>query len=146
MADDGGIGRLKKRLAAIPAQVRGAAQPALLKQADAMAATMRALAPEDSGDLKASIEVTPGGSVTPAYSQPGGAMTVDSNAVAVTVGNEEVRYPHLVEYGHGNGLHGTTVPAHPFFWPAVRLHQRKAKQAIKRAVGKAVRENWGKGS
>ncbi len=144
MADDGGIGRLRKRLAAIPKQVQGAAQPALLKQANAMAATMRGFAPVDSGDLRDSITVTPGGSATPGYSQPGGSMTVGTNAVAVTVGGEDVRYPHLVEYGHGNGFNGSTVPAHPFFWPAVRLHNKKAKAAIKRAVGKAVRENWGK--
>ena len=144
MADDGGIGRLRKRLAAIPKQVQKATQPALMKQAEAMAASMRGLAPFESGDLRNSIEVTPGGAATPPYSQPGGSMTVGSNAVAITVGNADVRYGHLVEYGHGNGFNGSTVPPKPFFWPAVRLHQKKAKAAIKRAVGKAVRENWGK--
>lgn len=144
MADDGGIGRLRKRLAAIPKQVQAAAQPALLKQANAMAATMCGFAPVDSGDLRDSIEVTPGGSATPPYSQPGGSMTVGTNAVAVTAGNTDVRYAHLVEYGHGNGFNGSAVPAKPFFWPAVRLHNKKAKAAIKRAVGKAVREKWGK--
>jgi len=140
MADDGGIGRLRKRLAAIPAQVKAATQPALLKQAEAMATTMRALAPEDSGDLKDSITVTPAGQSTPAYSQPGGSLVVPENTVAVTVGDADVRYPHLIE-------HGTTkMHAQPYFWPSVRLHRKKAQAAIKRAVGKAVRENWGKGS
>ncbi|HEV7285919.1 MAG TPA: HK97-gp10 family putative phage morphogenesis protein [Kaistia sp.] len=138
MADDGGIGRLRKRLAAIPAQVKAATQPALLKQAEAMATTMRALAPEDSGDLKDSITVTPAGQSTPAYSQPGGSLVVPENAVAVTVGDADVRYPHLIE-------HGTTkMHAQPYFWPSVRLHRKKAQAAIKRAIGKAVRENWGK--
>ena len=56
---------------------------------------------------------------------------------AVTVGDHTVRYGHLVEYG--------TKKAHarPFFWPAVRLHNKKAKAAIKRAIGKAVRETRG---
>jgi HK97 gp10 family phage protein len=138
LADDGGIGRLRKRLAAIPAQVKAATQPALLKQAEAMATTMRALAPEDSGDLKDSITVTPAGQSTPAYSQPGGSLVVPENAVAVTVGDADVRYPHLIE-------HGTTkMHAQPYFWPSVRLHRKKAQAAIKRAIGKAVRENWGK--
>ena len=144
MADDGGIGRLRRRLAAIPAQVKAATQPALLKQANAMATTIRSFAPDDPAtsapDLKSSIAITPAGQSTPPYSQPGGSMVVPENAVAITVGNSEVRYPHLQEYGT------THHHAQPFFWPAVRLHNKKARAAIKRAVGKAVRENWGKGS
>ena len=138
MADDGGIGRLQRRLRAIPLEVRKAAQPAVTKQAENMAATMRQLVPVDSGDLKDSIEVTPGGKATPAYSQPGGQMTVPENAAAITVGNHAVRYGHLVEYGT------TEAPAHPFFWPSVRLLNKKAKAAIKRAISTAVRKNWGK--
>lgn len=140
MANDGGIGRLKKRLAAIPANVKAAVQPALLKQAEAMATTMRQLAPEDEGDLKESVTVTQAGERTPPYSQPGGSMTVPENAVAVTVGDKQTRYPHLVEYGTKK------MQAQPFFWPSVRLHNKKSKQAIKRSVAAAVRKNWGKGS
>lgn len=143
MADDGGIGRLKARLAAIPREVKEAVQPALLKQANAMAGTMRQFAPDDpetsAPDLKSSIEVTPAGQQTPAYSQPGGSMTVPDSAVAITVGNADVRYPHLQEYGTSKHQ------AQPFFWPAVRLHRKKAATAIKGAVGRAVRKNWGKG-
>jgi HK97 gp10 family phage protein len=142
MSDDGGITRLRNRLRAIPSKVKGAVQPALLKQANAMADTMRTLAPDDPAtgepDLVTSIEVTPAGQSTPPYSQPGGKRLVPENAVAITVGNDMVRYPHLVEYG------SKKAPAQPFFWPAFRLHQKKATAAIKRAVGKAVRENWGK--
>jgi HK97 gp10 family phage protein len=123
---------------AIPKDVKDALQPALLKQATAVADTMRSLAPVDSGDLRDSIEVTPAGKSTPPYSQPGGMMTVPENAVAITAGNEEVRYPHLVEYG--------TAKAHaqPFFWPGYRLNRTKAKRALKRAASAAVRKTWGK--
>jgi HK97 gp10 family phage protein len=144
MPDDGGLSRLQHRLAAIPKAVKDAAQPALLKQANAMAATMRTLAPDDPAtgapDLRTSIAVTPGGQATPPYSQPGGSMVVPENAVAVTVGNTDVRYPHLVEFGTSKAA------AQPFFWPAVRLHQRKAQRAIKTGIRKAVRQNWGGGS
>lgn len=140
MADDGGVSKLQRRLAAIPRDVQAAVQPAVLKQANEMAATMRRLVPVDSGNLQKSIHVTPGGSATPAYSQPGGSMVVSSNAAAVTVGDTDVRYGHLVEYGHGNGFNGSTVPAHPFFWPAVRLHNKKAKRAIKSAISRAIRK------
>lgn len=138
MADDGGIGRLRRRLAEMRTNINEATQPALQKQATAMAETMRQLAPEDTGDLRDSIEVTPGGKVTPPYSQPGGMMTVPENAVAITVGNEDVRYPHLQEYGTRK------MQANPFFWPSVRLHDKKSRQAIKRSIGAAVRKNWGK--
>lgn len=136
--DDGGIGRLQRRLAAIPTAVKEAVQPALLKQGEAMANTMRQFVPVDTGDTRESITVTPAGRSTPAYSQPGGSMVVPENAVAVTVGDQEVRTAHLVEYGTEK------APAQPFFWPAVRLHNKKATSAIKRAVGTAVRKNWGK--
>lgn len=143
MSSDGGIGRLQRRLAAIPGVVRKAVKPALMKQGNAMAATMRQLAPDDPAtgepDLKTSIEVTGPGEQTPAYSQPGGSMTVPENAVAITVGNTDVRYPHLVEYGT------LETPAQPFFWPTVRFHRKKTEASIKRAVGTAVRKNWGRG-
>lgn len=145
MSDDGGIDRFNRRMAAIPKAIREAVQPALLKQAEAMATTMRSLVPIDKGDLRDSIEVTAPGQSTPPYSQPGGMMTVPENAVAITVGNEDVRYGHLVEYGHAKGFNGSVVPPHPFFWPSVRMHNTKAKAALKRAISKAVRNNWGEG-
>lgn len=140
MTDDGGISRLKRRLAAIPKDVKEAVQPSLNRQAGQMAATMRGFAPVDSGDMKDSIEVTQAGGQTPAYSQPGGSMTVPENAVAITVGNSEVRYGHLVEYGT------VQANAQPFFWPAVRLHRQRAQKAIKSAVSRSVKKHWGKGS
>lgn len=146
MADDGGIGRLKRRMAAIPKAVRAAVEPELLKQAEAMAGTMRQLVPVDDGDLRDSIAVTGPGKVTPPYSQPGGMMLVPENAVVVTVGNEDVRYGHLVEYGHAGGFGGSVVPPHGFFWPSVRLHNKRATAALKRSIRKAVRANWGGGA
>lgn len=140
MANDGGISRLKRRMAAIPDEVKKAVQPTLNRQANDMAKSMRSLVPVDDGDLKESIAVTPAGQQTPSYSQPGGSMVVPETAVAITVGNTDVRYGHLVEYG--------TKKAHaqPFFWPSVRLHRKKAQQAAKRAIGRAVKKHWGKGS
>lgn len=144
MADDGGIARLQRRMAAIPEEIRKDAGKSVVKQANKMAGTMEALVPVDDGDLKESIKVTGPGQRTPAYSQPGGSMVVPENAAAITVGNEDVRYGHLVEYGHKNGLHGTVVPPHPFFWPAVRLEGKKARRNIKSAVSRTVKKHWGK--
>lgn len=134
MADQ--LARLNARMKAIPKNVREAVQPALKASGDELAGRMRQLAPEDTGDLKDSIAVTPAGQATPPYSQPGGSRVVPENAVMVTVGNSDVRYPHLVEYGTAN------APAQPFFWPAFRLSKKRITNRIKRAIGKSVREGW----
>lgn len=128
--------RLQRRMNAIPQAVRDAVTPALVKSGEELVARMRALAPEDTGALKASITATPPGGTTPAYSQPGGATTAGPNQVLVTAGNEHVRYPHLVEYGAAH------APAQPFFWPAYRLTKKRIANRVKRAIGKAVREEW----
>lgn len=65
-------------------------------------------------------------------------MVVPDNAVAITVGGTDVRYPHLVEYGTSN------TPAQPFFWPAYRLLKKRIRNRIKRSISKAVREEWRK--
>lgn len=144
MADDGGLSKLQRRLARIPAEVKKAVEPALLKQAHEMADTMERFAPKKSGDLAGSIAVTGPGRQTPAYSQPGGSMVVPENAVAITVGDQDVRYAHLVEYGHkASGFSSVDVPAQPFFWPAVRLHQKRARNVIRSAVTRAVKKSGG---
>lgn len=134
MADDGGLSKFQKRVKAIPEAVRLAVRPATLKGAEEIAATMRNLAPEDTGALKASIVVTGPGETTPPYSQPGGAMEVPENAAAVTAGNTAVRYAHLVEFGTKE------AQAQPFFWPGFRLARKRALGRVKRAIGKAVKE------
>lgn len=140
MADDGGLARFQRRMRAVPEAARRAVVPALEKSADEIAAVMRATVPVDDGDLKESIKVTGPGLSTPPYSQPGGSMVVPELTAAITAGNADVRYAHLVEYGHGNGFGGSTVPPHPFFWPSFRLTRKRALNRIKRAVGKAIRE------
>lgn len=130
------LDRLRKRLDAIPKTVREAVAPALNRSGDELAGRMKQIVPVESGDLRQSIEVTPGGSSTPPYSQPGGSMIVPENAVAVTVGNSKVRYGHLVEYG--------TLHAHaqPFFWVSVRLLRKRITNRVKRSISKAVKDGW----
>lgn len=128
------LDRLSKRLEAIPRAVLAAVGPALAKSGDELSSRIKQLAPEDSGALKDSVAVTLPGESTPAYSQPGGSRVAAENQVLVTVGNKDVRYPHLVEYGTAN------TPAQPYFWPAYRLTKKRIANRIKRAVRKAVRE------
>lgn len=125
---------------AIPRAARQAVQPALVKAAEGVADLQRALAPEKTGKLKASIRVTGPGEATPAYSQPGGSMVAPPNAALITVGNTDVRYAHLVEYGHGGGFNGSTVPPNAFFWPGFRLGRNDAANAVRAAIRKAIKE------
>jgi HK97 gp10 family phage protein len=132
--------RLEARMEAIPKAVREAVKPALEKSGLELVGAMKALAERsrDSGDLIDSIQMTPGGHSTPPYSQPGGSMVVPDNSVAITVGDARTRYGHILEYG------STRTVAQPFFWPAVRLLRKRATTRIKRAISKAVKENWNK--
>jgi HK97 gp10 family phage protein len=128
-----GIASFQKRMQAIPKAVREGVRLPLIEAADVVAEAMRDLAPVDQGDLRSSIQVTGPLESTPPYSQPGGSSVVPENTAAVTVGNSNVRYPHLLEYGT------TKAPAHPFFWSGFRLTRGKAAQIIKRGIVKAVR-------
>lgn len=130
------LDRMNRRFAAVLRNVREVVEPAVVKGAEEIAATQRQLAPEDTGDLKASIAVTPPGQTTPAYSQPGGSRVAKDGEAIVTAGNVAVRYPHLVEYGTAN------APAQPFFWPGFRLNRTRAQNRIKRSIRRAVREGW----
>jgi HK97 gp10 family phage protein len=134
MADDGGLGSFQRRMRAMVTAGKAAAAPALLQGGYEVAQAIEALAPEDEGDLKGSIAVTPAGDITPPYSQPGGSHIVPENQVAITAGNSDVRYPHLQEYGTSHH------PAQPFFWPGFRLARKRAENRIKRVLAKAIRE------
>lgn len=119
-----------------------------LKAANEMVVTAKAYAPFDDGDLRDSIVVTPGGQMTPAYSQPGGSQMVPENAALVTAGNSAVRYPHLVEYGTRPHINqgkfpGTQHPgtaAQPYFWPAFRMLRRRFRARMTRAINKSIKK------
>lgn len=133
MRDASGRARVDRMLSGATLAALAEVQPALLRAGNRIANTMRQLAPEDTGDLKNSIAVTPAGQSTPPYSQPGGESVVPANQVAITAGNTEVRYAHLAEFGTAK------APAQPFFWPGFRLERRRATNAIRRSIAKAVR-------
>lgn len=125
--------RLERQLEAFPKEIIEQLEPALIKGAEEVAATMRLLVPEDEGDLKDSIAVTPPKQTTPAYAEGGGKRTALPNQALVTVGNEIVRHGHLQEFG--------TVKheAQPFMRPATRIAKPKAMRRISRAIGEAIR-------
>jgi HK97 gp10 family phage protein len=132
------IQRLMRRLEGIPDAIKQDVQAAVVKSADEVADVQRRLAESsrDTGALIDSIEVTMPGGANPPYSQPGGSRTAHELEAIVTVGNGDVRYPHLVEYGTA------TAQAQPFFWPAVRSLQKRITNRLNRTSRKAIREYW----
>jgi HK97 gp10 family phage protein len=129
-----GLASFQRRMRAIPEAARDGVKPSLIQAADMVADAIRDLAPVDEGDLRASIAVTGPMENTPPYSQPGGSGFVPDNMAAVTVGNTNVRYAHLVEYGTSHS------PAQPFFWPGFRLTRKRALISIKAGIGRAIRK------
>lgn len=136
MARSAQLEKFKRRLDAIPGAVKDAVKPSLEKSGTELVAKMQRAVPVDTGALRDSLTMTPGGQATPAYSQPGGAQIVPENAVVVTAGNTAVRYAHLVEYGT------TKAAAKPYFWPSFRALKDKIKRRTKTAIRDAVRKEW----
>ncbi len=136
MAGDNGLAATLAAFERARLAAREAVLPALLKSAEELADGMRAMAPVDSGKLKESIAVTGPGQTTPPYSQPGGNRTMGETEVAVTAGNADVRYAHLVEAGAAH------AEAQPYFWPVYWLLRKRIEARTNRTVKKAIREAW----
>ena len=113
--------RLNKRFAAVSQAVRDAVRPALEKSADQLVAAARHLVPEDQGDLKDSIRKEAG---------------EHELQVAVKAGDGDAFYARWVEFGTSE------QEAQPFFFPAYRLNKKPIEARIKRAVTKAIKDEW----
>ncbi|KAB0679524.1 HK97-gp10 family putative phage morphogenesis protein [Aureimonas leprariae] len=117
------LARLNARFAAVSRAARDAVKPSLDQGADQLVAAARHLVPTDDGTLKDSIRVEAG---------------EHELELLVVAGGGPAFYAVHVE-------HGTTqAAAQPFFFPAWRLNKKQIQARIKRAIGKAVRDTWGK--
>lgn len=124
----------RKLTRTIPERVRRRTRAAMEKGAEEIVAMARALVPEDSGDLKASIGWTWGAA-------PRGAMTIAESSpadggerITIYAGNDQAFYARFVEFGT------QTMPPHPFFFPSYRTLKRRVKSRITREMKKAIRE------
>lgn len=120
MARNRDLVALDKAFKAIPREVRDKVRPAVQVGADEIVARAKYLAPEETGELAASIHTEPG--------------PVDL-AVTVVVDDEAALFQ---EYGTA------TNSQHRFFWPAVNTLKNRVRRRIDRAIGKAIREAWSK--
>lgn len=127
---------LQKRLSAIPQEILEALRPALIQSGEevATAAKTFAEASRDSGDLIESIAVTGPGETTPAYAEGGGKRTAGPNQVLVTVGNENMRHGHFIEFGT------VKQEPQPFLLPAVRTMKPRFDRRMNRTIGAQVRK------
>jgi HK97 gp10 family phage protein len=125
---------LEKRLNAIPAAILEALRPALMRSGEEVARNMRALVPEDTGNLKESITVTGPGETTPPYAAQGGTRTAGPNQVLVTVGDAQVRYAHMLEFGT------VKMEAQPFLRPSWRLARTHVDRRMKAAITSAIKK------
>jgi HK97 gp10 family phage protein len=143
--------RLKRRLAAIPKAARAEIHKALEKGAQEIKTMARVMAPQDSGDLRNSVDYT-FGAFTPENSnvrgvQAGAGLGDPDLSVTIHAGDAKAFYAAFIEFGtaphpQGGQFTGTQhpgTPAQPFFFPAYRLLKKRVKSRINRAVKKAAR-------
>lgn len=133
MPDDGGASAFKKMMQRMKTEPVEAAQKTMLRGANRVADHMRALAPVDSGALRASIVVTPPGGITPAYGS-GGRRQAGPDQVLITAGNDNVRYAAIVEHG------SSKTEAQEFFWPPVRLLSPQVRRQVGNSFKRVVRK------
>lgn len=135
MVDDGGLARLKKRIMAIPQQIRDDVQPVLDRSATELADTMKSLAPKEDGDLVESIQTEA------SYTYLARAVVAGGKKTTRPVRNgADATY----DYAFAQELGTTEMNANPFFYPAYRLLNKRLKRRIKSACARAVKKNWGK--
>lgn len=131
-----GLKSWEQRLRAVPSKVKAEVRIALEKSANEIVATAKQLVPVDSGALRDSIGWTwgaaPKGSMTLGKVQT--APNSDRLAITIYAGSSEAFWARWVE-------HGTVdTPAQPFFFPAYRMHRRRARNRINRAIRKGLKE------
>jgi HK97 gp10 family phage protein len=129
-----GVDRLTKKLHQLPDAYQKEIFLAFEKGAQETVNLARGLAPQDQGDLKASIGWGWGdpGSRDRGAPKPGGS---DQNKVlSIYAGDRKAYYARWVEFG--------TIgrPAQPFFYPAWRTVRKRVQAGNKRAMVKVARK------
>lgn len=150
MASRGSRERTLKILSAIPVSIRQAVRPAIEKQAGAIVDMQKRLVATDSGALQKSIRYEMGDvSLASSANLASGASGKGDPDLTATViaGDSEAFYARFVEFGtspHVNkgkfaGTENPGMAAQPFFYGPFRANKKKAKAAVSRAIGKAVK-------
>jgi HK97 gp10 family phage protein len=135
MADDPSIAAFERKFAAIPAAVREAARLELERNATAIVADMKRVAPVDDGALRDSIGWTWG-------EAPAGSLVIGTVGgrgygtlrITIYAGGREAFYARFQEFGT------VKMAANPFFFPVWRARRRRTRSRITRSISKAIKE------
>lgn len=126
------LAKINARLGSLPKKARIEARAALEKNANELAATQRALAPQGAtGNLRRSIRVVPGDHELHVRVVAGGELTTT-----------EVRGGSGVPFDYSLAVEFGTVDtgADPFFYSPYRLSRKRMTRRAKRALSKAAKE------
>lgn len=120
------------RLAALPAAVKRALEPALAREASALVDAMKRAAPVEDA-----LEAHPGGlrdslHVAPAKRELSVRIVADARDEQGHVFAAHVEFGHLSQGG-------THVPARPFFFPVWRANRRAIKRRLSTVSRKAIK-------
>lgn len=126
------INRLKKRLNAIPKAARDAAMASLQKSADELASAQKALVPVRTGALRDSIHTETHPAELKISVKAGGPLTTKP----ARTGHGSYDYANAIEFGTSK------EHAEPFFYPAYRLLKKRLRNRTKRAISKAIKQEF----
>lgn len=126
--------RLRRRLKAIPLEVRKALRAQNAVNAAEMVETAKGFAPEDDGVLRASIKSQDVSDSTRISQRVEAGGPTTTRPVRKSEKGNAPTYDYALAQEHGT----EDMPAHPFFWPAWRLKRRRFKTRMSRAAKKAI--------
>lgn len=154
--------RLRRKLRALPKEIKAQINPAMEKGAQEIADLAYRLAPKDEGDLRNSIDWTWGAAPRGSFGLSPGLHAnpneqKENLLITVYAGNEVAYYARFVEFGTAPSTFGERVTnpsgrsrkaarthsgtkAQPFFFPAYRALRKRVLSAIKRATVSAIKK------
>lgn len=138
MSSNKDAARIARVLRSIPQAVKPKIQAAVEQGATEMMMRMRYLAPTDDGDLQRSIRVEDGPRELSATVTAGGPLTTRP------VRKSEKGNAPQYDYALGQEYGTAEMPAQPFFWPSVNTTKKRVRRRIDRAIGNAIKDEYGK--
>lgn len=126
--------RLKRKVLAIPQDVKRAMKVQNAKNAGDLVQAMKGFAPKDDGTLVASITHEDDSDATRISQRVSAGGPTTTKAIRKSGKGTAPKYDYALaqEYGTEN------QPANPFFWPSWRLYRRRLKARMTRATKKAI--------
>jgi HK97 gp10 family phage protein len=128
-----GLDKLKRKFHDLPPELQLAIRKASEDGAGEMVGMAKRLVPQDSGDLRDSIDWSyggaPKGSIGAVGSRKGG-----TDVISVHAGDKKAFYARWVEFGT------VKMPARPYFFPAFRALKKRMISRNKRAMNKVAKK------